>query len=162
MTRTPGPRCGPRPADDLLPPLTQPGSAPHPHPVPDSAAPNRAPPQPCAKANDGDLHRRSRAAATARSTASQQRHRMGAALGGSAAACPRRRWGLARCDAPIPAADPVDDQAAIVLGCLLPREVTRVERMDLAVGEEAVEVLVGRTSSSSGTITMRGGDTRRN
>jgi hypothetical protein len=75
---------------------------------------------------------------------------------------PTAALGLARCDAPIPAADPVDDQAAIVLGCLLPREVTRVERMDLAVGEEAVEVLVGRTSSSSGTITMRGGDTRRN
>src|SRR6266545_7500017 len=52
--------------------------------------------------------------------------------------------GLARCDAPIPAADPVDDQAAVFLGCLLPREVTGVERMDLAVGEEVVEVLVVR------------------
>jgi hypothetical protein len=38
-----------------------------------------------------------------------------------------------RCDAPIPAADPVDDQAAVFRCCLLPREVTRVERMDLAV-----------------------------
>src|SRR6266511_3842846 len=52
--------------------------------------------------------------------------------------------GLARCDAPVPAADPVDDQAAVFLGCLLPREVTGVERMDLAVGEEVVEVLVVR------------------
>src|SRR6266540_5854734 len=51
---------------------------------------------------------------------------------------------LARHDAPIPAADPVDDKAAVLLRCLLPREVTRVERMDLAVGEEVVEVLVVR------------------
>src|SRR5438552_12984551 len=103
-------------------PLTQPGSAPT-HPVSGSAAPDRAPPQPCTRANDGDLHLRP---GTARP--SQQRRRMGAALDGSAAACLRRALGLARCDAPIPAADPVDDQTAVVLGCLLPREVTRVER----------------------------------
>src|SRR6266567_5696912 len=54
------------------------------------------------------------------------------------------RAGLARCDAPITAADPVDDQAAVFPGCLLPREVTRVEGMDLAAGEEVVEVLVVR------------------
>src|SRR6185369_11847076 len=52
--------------------------------------------------------------------------------------------GLARYDAPIPAADPVDNKAAVFLRCLLPREVTCVERMDLAVGEKVVEVLVVR------------------
>src|SRR6185437_9552685 len=53
-------------------------------------------------------------------------------------------WHLAWSDAPIPAADPVDDQAAVFLGCLLPREVTGVEGMGLAVGEQVVEVLVVR------------------
>src|SRR6185312_15111507 len=50
----------------------------------------------------------------------------------------------ARSDAPIPAADPVDDQAAVFLGCLLPREVTGVEGMGHAVREQVVEVLVVR------------------
>jgi len=36
-----------------------------------------------------------------------------------------------RRDAPIPAADPVDDETAVFLRRLLPHEVTRVERMDL-------------------------------
>jgi DNA-binding CsgD family transcriptional regulator len=51
---------------------------------------------------------------------------------------------LARRDAAVPAADPVGDQAAVLPGRLLPREVTCVERMNLAVGEEVVEVLVVR------------------
>src|SRR6476661_4461174 len=50
----------------------------------------------------------------------------------------------ARSDAPIPPTHPVDDQAGVFLGCLLPREVTGVEGMGLAVGEEVVEVLVVR------------------
>jgi hypothetical protein len=37
-----------------------------------------------------------------------------------------------------------DEEAAVFLRCLLPREVTGVERMDLAVREEVVEVLVVR------------------
>jgi hypothetical protein len=49
---------------------------------------------------------------------------------------------LARCDASIPAADPVGGQAAVFLGRHFPREVTGVERMDLTVGEELLEVLV--------------------
>ena len=52
--------------------------------------------------------------------------------------------GLACRKAPIPAGDPVEEREAVFLGCLLPREVTRVERMDLAVGEEVVKVLVVR------------------
>src|SRR5690242_14209062 len=61
----------------------------------------------------------------------------------AAAAC-RGGAGLARGDAPIPAADPVHGQAAVFSGCLLPREVARLKKMDLAVGEEVVEVLVVR------------------
>ena len=41
---------------------------------------------------------------------------------------------LAGDDAPVAAADPVDDQAAVLLRRLLPREVTGGEGMDLAVG----------------------------
>jgi hypothetical protein len=33
----------------------------------------------------------------------------------------------------VPAADPFDDQAAVFIGCLLPGEVPRVERVDLTV-----------------------------
>jgi hypothetical protein len=43
----------------------------------------------------------------------------------------------------ISAADPVDYEAAVFVRCLFPREVTGVERVDLAVREEVVEVLVG-------------------
>ena len=53
-------------------------------------------------------------------------------------------WHLARSDPPGSAADPVGDQAAVFLGCLLPCEVTGVEGMNFAVGEEVVEVLVVR------------------
>ena len=45
---------------------------------------------------------------------------------------------------PIPAAHPVDDQAAVLLRGFFPREVTGIEGMDLAVGKELVEVLVVR------------------
>src|SRR6266446_3597692 len=51
---------------------------------------------------------------------------------------------LARDDAAVAAAHPVGDQSAVFLRCLLPREVTGVEGMDHAVGEEIVEVLVVR------------------
>jgi hypothetical protein len=51
---------------------------------------------------------------------------------------------LTRCDESIPAADPVRDQAAVFLGCFFPRDMSGVERMDLAVGEELVKVLVVR------------------
>src|SRR5260221_6794848 len=67
--------------------------------------------------------------------------------------------GVTRCDAPVYGADPVDDQAAVFLGCLLPREVTRVERMDLAAGEEVVEVLVVRPQHE--VIVAPGPDLRR-
>src|SRR6185437_16092408 len=56
--------------------------------------------------------------------------------------CPKT--GLARSDAPVSAADPIDDEAAVFVRCLLPGEVAGVEWMDLAVGEEVVEVLVVR------------------
>ena len=52
---------------------------------------------------------------------------------------PRR---LARGDPPISTVDPVDDQSAVLVRCFLPGEVTCIERMDLAVGKEVVEVLV--------------------
>ena len=42
------------------------------------------------------------------------------------------------------AADPVGDEAAVFVRCLLPREVTGVKGMDLAVREEVVEILVVR------------------
>jgi len=54
----------------------------------------------------------------------------------------RGTLGLARSDAPVSAVDPVDDDAAVFVRCLLPREVTGGEWMDLAVGQEFVEVLV--------------------
>src|SRR5437763_13009977 len=57
---------------------------------------------------------------------------------------PRATLGLARCYTLAPAHDPVDDQAAVFLWSLLPREVTRVERVDLAVGEEVVQALIVR------------------
>ena len=59
---------------------------------------------------------------------------------------PRRhalRTGLARCP-PITAADPVGDQAAVLLRCFLPGEVARVEGMDLIVREKVGEILVVR------------------
>ena len=55
-----------------------------------------------------------------------------------------REEGLARSDAPISAAAPVDEEAAVFVRCLLPREVPSVEWVDLAVGEEVVEVLADR------------------
>jgi len=51
---------------------------------------------------------------------------------------------LARSDASIPATDPLGDQAAVLLGRLLPCEMTGVETMNRAVREEVVEVLVVR------------------
>lgn len=57
---------------------------------------------------------------------------------------PPASFALACCDAPMPTGDPVDDQAAVFLRRLLPREVAGVEGMDLAVGEAVVEVLVVR------------------
>jgi hypothetical protein len=67
-------------------------------------------------------------------------------------------WALAP-DPPIPPADPIDDQAAVLVRCLLPREVTGVERTELAVREEVVEVLVVRpgTRSSSRPATIWAG-----
>src|SRR6185436_13512916 len=53
-------------------------------------------------------------------------------------------WHLARSDASICATDPLGDQAAVLLGRLLPREMTGIERMNLAVREEVVEELVVR------------------
>ena len=40
------------------------------------------------------------------------------------------------------AADPVDDETAVVIGRLLPREVAGIERVDLAVGQQVGEVFV--------------------
>src|SRR6185437_12971540 len=57
---------------------------------------------------------------------------------------PLTRAPLARRDVSVPAHDPVDDQAAVFLSCLLPREVTRLEGMNFAVGEKFVEVLIVR------------------
>jgi hypothetical protein len=55
-------------------------------------------------------------------------------------------WQLARSsDPPVSASDPVGDQDAVLLGRLLPCEVTGVERMDLADREEVVQELVRRT-----------------
>src|SRR4029077_18500041 len=51
------------------------------------------------------------------------------------------RDGLAACDLAVSTADPIDDQASVLLRRLRPREVTRVEWMDLGVGEELVVVL---------------------
>src|SRR4051812_48688485 len=58
--------------------------------------------------------------------------------------CSIKRSSSARSDAPVSAADPVDDEAAVFVRCLLPGEVTGLERVDLAVREEVVEVLVVR------------------
>ena len=52
--------------------------------------------------------------------------------------------GLAGYDAPIPAADPVGDQSAVLLRCLLPCEMTGVERVNLAARQKLVEILVVR------------------
>ena len=41
-------------------------------------------------------------------------------------------------------ADPIGDQAAVFVGCLFRCDVARVEGVDLAVGEEVVEVLVAQ------------------
>src|SRR2546430_3348420 len=116
-------------------PLTQPGSAPT-HPVSGSAAPDRAPPQPCTRANDGDLHLRP---GTARP--SQQRRRMGAALGGSAAACLRRALGVVRFDASDPPPLPDVDPTAALLGSLVPPGDGPRQRMALAVAGEVVVAL---------------------
>jgi hypothetical protein len=62
--------------------------------------------------------------------------------GGPSPACDA--GGLAGYDAPIPAADPVGDQPTVFFRCLLPCEVTGVERVNLAVREELVEILVVR------------------
>ena len=51
---------------------------------------------------------------------------------------------LARSDASIPATDPLGDQADVLLGRLLRREMTGVERMNLVVRKDLVEVLVVR------------------
>ncbi len=51
---------------------------------------------------------------------------------------------LARSDPPISASYPIGDRAAVFLTRLFPREVTGVERMDLAVREEVVQELVVR------------------
>src|SRR6266542_1852253 len=71
-------------------------------------------------------------------------HRMRAGMprGGPSPAC--GAGGLAGYDAPISAADPVGDQPAVLLRCLLPCEVTGVERVNLAVREELAEILVVR------------------
>jgi len=53
-----------------------------------------------------------------------------------------RIWQLAGSDAPISPADPIGDYAGVLLGRLLPREMTGIERMNLAVREEIVEELV--------------------
>jgi hypothetical protein len=55
-----------------------------------------------------------------------------------------RRRGLAGYDALIPAADPVGDQPAVLLRCLLPCEMTGVKRVNLAVRQKLVEILVVR------------------
>jgi hypothetical protein len=78
---------------------------------------------------------------------------------------PRSRiWHLARSDAPISPADPIGDQASVLLGRLLPREVTGVERMNLVVRDEVVEVLVVRPRHeviiASGEDLGRRGDRR--
>ena len=58
-----------------------------------------------------------------------------------------------------PFADPIDHQAAVFVGCLLPREVTGVERMDLAVREKIIEVLVvlqeSRERRAAGSLSIR-------
>src|SRR5580704_18318333 len=51
---------------------------------------------------------------------------------------------LAAYDAPIPAADPLGDQPAVLFRRLFPCEVTGIERVNLAVREELVEILVVR------------------
>src|SRR5258708_39805825 len=66
----------------------------------------------------------------------------GFAGGGPSPACDA--GGLAGYDAPIPAADPVGDQPAVLLRRLLPCEVTGVEGGNLAVRQELVEILVVR------------------
>jgi len=78
---------------------------------------------------------------------------------------PRSRiWHLARSDAPISPADPIGDHAGVLLGRLLPREVTGVERMNLGVRDEVVEVLVVRPRHkvviASGEDLGRRGDRR--
>ena len=52
--------------------------------------------------------------------------------------------GLLARHAPVPAAHPVGDKATVFLRYLFPGEASGVERMDLAVGNEVVEVLVVR------------------
>src|SRR5689334_25446327 len=73
-------------------------------------------------------------------------------------------WHLACSDTPISAADPVDNEAAVFVRGLLPREVTGVKRMDLTVREEVVEVLVVRPRHevivASGNDLGRRGDPR--
>src|SRR5258708_33622348 len=66
----------------------------------------------------------------------------GFAGGGPSPACDA--GGLAGYDAAIPAADPVGDQPAVLLRCLLPCEMTGVERVNLAARQELVEILVVR------------------
>ena len=56
---------------------------------------------------------------------------------------PRTREDLAAAGA-YAAADPVNDKSTVLVRCLFPGEVSGVERMDLAVREEVVEILVVR------------------
>ena len=49
-----------------------------------------------------------------------------------------------RSDALVSAADPIGDQVAVLLARLLPCELTCGERMDLAVREEVMQLLVVR------------------
>src|SRR5215470_14446223 len=62
--------------------------------------------------------------------------------GGPSSACDA--GGLAAYDAPVPAADPVGDQPAVLFGCWLPGEMAGVEGVNLAVRQKLVEILVVR------------------